>query len=152
MGKLPPSLKKMFCDQFVMEEWRTIGRLFEVKMVEFWAQIWTIGAWRTSSQVSSNNISKYLVLLFIWVVVWSDTHVLAKWLTDPGLVTYRWEQWKAIHAGPWVGWYDCCRLDWLRLLCSSLYTTVYFVDCCWTALSLIGLWGFVPLQWSSAPV
>ena len=26
---------------------------------------------------------------------------MAKWLTDPGLVIYIWEQWKAIHAGPW---------------------------------------------------
>ena len=36
-----------------------IKGLFGVKMVEFWAQIWTIGEWRTSSQVSSKNISKY---------------------------------------------------------------------------------------------
>ena len=25
-----------------------------------------------------------------------------QWQTHPGLVIYRWEQWKAIHAGPWV--------------------------------------------------
>ena len=55
--------ERVFCDQFVMEEWQTIRRLFGVKMVEFWAQIWTEGAWRTSSQVSSNNISKYRELV-----------------------------------------------------------------------------------------
>ena len=27
--------KRMFCDQFVMEEWQTIRRLFGVEMVEF---------------------------------------------------------------------------------------------------------------------
>ena len=52
-------------EQFVMEEWQTIRRWIGVKMVEFWAQIWTVGACRTSSQVSSNNISKYLVLLLM---------------------------------------------------------------------------------------
>ena len=26
----------------------------------------------------------------------------SKWLIDPGLVIYGWEQWKAIHAGPWA--------------------------------------------------
>ena len=30
MGKLPPFLKKVFCDQFVTEEWQTIRRLFGV--------------------------------------------------------------------------------------------------------------------------
>ena len=35
------------------------------------------------SQVSSNNISKYLVILLIKVVVRSDTHVFAKWLIHP---------------------------------------------------------------------
>ena len=57
--------ERVFCDQFVMEEWQTIRRLFGVKMVEFWAEIWTVGAWRTSSQVSSNNIAIYLVLFLI---------------------------------------------------------------------------------------
>ena len=28
-------LKKVFCDQFVMEEWQTIRKLFGVEMVEF---------------------------------------------------------------------------------------------------------------------
>ena len=40
--------KRVFCDQFMMEEWQTIRRLFGVKMVEFGAQIWTVGAWRTT--------------------------------------------------------------------------------------------------------
>ena len=34
MGQLPPFLKKVFCDKFVMEEWQTIRRLFGGKMVE----------------------------------------------------------------------------------------------------------------------
>ena len=45
-----------------MDYWQTIGRLFGGKMEEFWTQIWTEGAWRSDSQVSSNNISKYSVL------------------------------------------------------------------------------------------
>ena len=40
----------MFCDQIVMEEWETITRLFGGKMVDFLAQIWGVGAWRTSSK------------------------------------------------------------------------------------------------------
>ena len=47
---------KEFCDQIVMEEWQTITRIFGGKMVEFWAQIWTVGTWR--SQVSSDFIAK----------------------------------------------------------------------------------------------
>ena len=49
--------ERVFCDQFVMEEWQTIRWLFGGNKVEFWAQIWTVGAWTTGSQVSSNIIS-----------------------------------------------------------------------------------------------
>ena len=80
----------MFCDQFVIEEWQIIRRFFGGKMVEFWVQI-TLGTWRSCQVLSSNNISKYLLLLLlqVHVVVWSDTHVLAKWFIGPGGVIYR---------------------------------------------------------------
>ena len=53
-------------------------RLFGGKMVKIWAQIWTAGAWRACSQVSSNLIAKCLVfLLLLLIVLKSDAHVLA---------------------------------------------------------------------------
>ena len=63
-GKITAISGKVFCDQIVMVEWQPFRRLFGGKM-----QIWTVGAWRTGSQVSSNNRSKYLVLLLLRVVV-----------------------------------------------------------------------------------
>ena len=57
--------ERVFCEKFVMKEWQTIRRLIGVKMVKFWAQIWTVCACTTSSQVSSNNISECWVLLHI---------------------------------------------------------------------------------------
>ena len=35
LGKFTFSFERVFCDQFVLEEWQTTRRLFEGKMVEF---------------------------------------------------------------------------------------------------------------------
>ena len=40
---------RVICDQFVMEEYQSIRRLFGGNMMEFWTQIWTVGVWRTFS-------------------------------------------------------------------------------------------------------
>ena len=40
--KFTCNFERVFCDQFVMEDWQTITRLFGGKMVEFWAQIYTV--------------------------------------------------------------------------------------------------------------
>ena len=62
--KLTFNSKIGLCYQIVMEDWETITRLFGGKMVEFWAQIWTVGAWKTCSQVNSNYSKIFSIAYF----------------------------------------------------------------------------------------